>query len=461
MMVILRPLLYYSMVIFFKNTAVSSTNQMLVVFTSKWRDSYSRHSGFYAVYSSCSVLTAANGSISSPNYQSNSNRSDIVCWIISQPVEYVIKLTLTSLQLSSGGDFFRVYDGNSTIVPLLLSADSEDSPVHVITSSSNQMLVVFTSDANNPSNGTRFSASYTAITCSVLTSANGSISLPNYQSNYKESDYVCWIISQPVGYVIGLSLDRPPLGDDGDWLVRVYDGNSTNARKLISSSGDNVPSRIIASSANHMLVVFTSDAYSDFSNGTGLSASYSSITCTVLTSAKGNISLSTYPIKNNTMVYVCWLISQPDDYVISVSIKKYSFQYAFRFFDGDSTNSTELNPGHTDVTSSANKMFIVLSFDAKDVIGQLKFGGLKVSYNSSSYSSFYSCSALTSASGNISANYQSRHDRYMGPYMTEYLGSVCWLISQPADYVISLSFNHFRLNGRWENVRVFDGSCTN
>ena len=134
-----------------------------------------------------------------------------------------------------------------------------------------------------------------------------------------------------------------------------------------------------------------------------------------------------------------------------MSTKNFGLQPPFRFFDGNSTNSIELYP-RTDFTSSANKMFIVLISAA-----QFKFRGLKVSYNSSSYSSFYSCSALTSTNGNISY-YQSRPDRNI-PYI---IGSSCWLISQPAEYVISLSFNHFRLNGGWTNrVRVFDGSRTN
>ena len=133
-------------------SVVSSTNQMLVVFTSDSTNDNRYYSGFYASYSSCTVLTSNNGAISSPNYPDDYNDLDSVCWMISQPDDHVVKLSFNSFWTDRDNDFVRVFDGNSTNSPLLLSVSGNTRPSDV-TSSYHQMLVVFSSDDANVRSG--------------------------------------------------------------------------------------------------------------------------------------------------------------------------------------------------------------------------------------------------------------------------------------------------------------------
>ena len=125
-------------------SVASSTNQMLVIFTSNNATTYR---GFNATYSSCTVLTSSNGSISTPNYPGLYNNYDSVCWAISRPVGFQVTLSFNTFQTESPYDVVRIYDGTSTNSPQLLSASGTTLP-SAVTSSSNQMLIFFTSDSS-------------------------------------------------------------------------------------------------------------------------------------------------------------------------------------------------------------------------------------------------------------------------------------------------------------------------
>ena len=136
----------------FNNSAVSSTNKILVVFTS---DLSSTDHGFEAIYTSCSVLTDASGNISSSNYPNNYKKDDSVCWIMSPPVGSVVKLKFNNFQTEADYDFVRVFDGSSMNSPQLLSVSGNSIPslLTTITSTSNRMLVVFSSDGSGAAKG--------------------------------------------------------------------------------------------------------------------------------------------------------------------------------------------------------------------------------------------------------------------------------------------------------------------
>ena len=140
-----------------QHTVVSPTERMLVVFAT---DSANTYLGFTASYSSCSVLTSTGGSISSTNPEwMTYNNWDSICWLIRQPAGRVASLTFSYLDTEFGYDYVRVFDGHSANSPQLLSA-SGNSVQSAVTSSSNEMLVVFTSDNSWVFKG--FQANYTS-----------------------------------------------------------------------------------------------------------------------------------------------------------------------------------------------------------------------------------------------------------------------------------------------------------
>ena len=119
-------------------TAVSSTYQMIVTLNKV--SAFTIYAGYFE-YSSCTVLTKYSGSISSPNYPKNYNNMDSV-----------IQLTFNNLVTEKYSDFVRVFDGDSTHSPVLWSASGRIAH-RIEFSTSNTMLVVFTSNADNTDHG--------------------------------------------------------------------------------------------------------------------------------------------------------------------------------------------------------------------------------------------------------------------------------------------------------------------
>ena len=132
---------------FASNTVVSPTDQMLVAFNSN-SNTDENSSGFSGSYSHCSEMLSSGGSITSPNYPGNYDNFDSVCWVISPPDGYTVTFSFNEFSTELDFDLVRLFDGNSTNSPVLLSASGDKLPTGV-TSSSNSMLVVFTSDFHN------------------------------------------------------------------------------------------------------------------------------------------------------------------------------------------------------------------------------------------------------------------------------------------------------------------------
>ena len=129
-----------------KEPVVTLANQMFVVFTSNFNNTNDvKYEGFNASYTSCTVLTSISGEISSPNYPNNYNTLQSVCWVVSQPDDYNVTLSFHDFHTEPNWDMVRIFDGNSTNSPLLLAASGNVLPFPV-TSTSNQMLIVFNSD---------------------------------------------------------------------------------------------------------------------------------------------------------------------------------------------------------------------------------------------------------------------------------------------------------------------------
>ena len=148
---------------YYKTFLVPSSKQALVVFTS---DSSSplpgfNLPGFEAKYAPCSVLTSAGGgTISSSNYPNNYDDLENSCWLIDLPAGYVATLSFNSLNIEFNFDYVRVFDGPSTSSPALLVTTGSQLPGDV-TSSTNQMLVTFSSDHTNNFSG--FQATFNAV----------------------------------------------------------------------------------------------------------------------------------------------------------------------------------------------------------------------------------------------------------------------------------------------------------
>ena len=251
------------------------------------------------VCSGANSLTTLSGSFTDGvgNYGNNMQ----CMWLIEVP-SGTIRLSFTQFNTEAGYDFVKVYDGSSVSAQLLTQPLSGASPPGSITSSSNMMYVVFTTDSSVVGPG--FQASYqpggssssvvvpvpstpvvvpsvpsttTAGACTratTLTAVSGSISDgPGSYSN----DAVCsWFIQVGVPVTFTFSTLNTEANYD---FVKIYEGvssvdmalSSPLSGLLLSTSGASAPGPVTANSGS-MLVVFSSD----FSvNAGGFEASYS------------------------------------------------------------------------------------------------------------------------------------------------------------------------------------------
>jgi hypothetical protein len=248
----------------------SSSSEMLVVFKS---DSSFTYPGFQATYYAApsdstttvaaprcasTILTSPNGTVTSPNFPQDYG-NDLNCtWLIGAPPGNLIVFALNLIDLEGSyttefGDYVRVYDGASVFSPVLLYA-SQWRPPPAVVSSSNRMLITFITD--NSEAGQGFHASYSQ--CSELAGVSGSISSPNYPDNYDDNTVQCWIIAGAAeASVVQVSFDSFQLEDGWDrlWL---YDGRSRDSPLLLYATGYNVPSPVVSTS-NQVMVIFQTD----------------------------------------------------------------------------------------------------------------------------------------------------------------------------------------------------------
>ncbi|KAH9496283.1 Dorsal-ventral patterning tolloid-like protein 1 [Bulinus truncatus] len=115
------------------------------------------------VYKGCvKNLTQTSGVIKSPNYPSKYDSSSNCRWTITVPVNYVIKLNFTSLQLECNYDYVTVYDGLYTSSPQLGRYCALPNGT-LLQSSANTLLITFTSDTSVEYTG--FRVTYNATGC--------------------------------------------------------------------------------------------------------------------------------------------------------------------------------------------------------------------------------------------------------------------------------------------------------
>ena len=117
-------------------------------------------------FAGCSgIYTAANGTITSPNYPQNYPINKLCKYRIKVTAGMRIQLNFSEIDVEShrtcNYDYVRIYNGADETAPPLGAYCSRHAAA-TVTSSSNQVLVVFRSDNSNTARG--FSARYTSVT---------------------------------------------------------------------------------------------------------------------------------------------------------------------------------------------------------------------------------------------------------------------------------------------------------
>uniref|UniRef100_A0A8C2FWR8 CUB and zona pellucida-like domain-containing protein 1 n=1 Tax=Cyprinus carpio TaxID=7962 RepID=A0A8C2FWR8_CYPCA len=273
----------------YRNQSFKSSNNDLTVFF------YSDHSvtrrGFYATWlfvESCGgYMTDWMGDFSSPRYPNNYPDNSYCTWTIHSTGNMTVSLTFTDVVLETCCDYIKVYDGPSTLHPLL--GEIREYRNQSFKSSSNDLTVFFYSDSSVTRRG--FHANWVFVVphpeCGGHLYGSGLFSSPNYPNYYHDNAYCVWYLSALQGQRIFLTFADVQLERccNCDYIT-IYDGSSTGHSQLGKVCFNDTTHQVFHSSSRYLTVVFRSD-YSGVSHG------FKALFTSSLSADEGHVNCST------------------------------------------------------------------------------------------------------------------------------------------------------------------------
>ncbi|MFZ4107163.1 CUB domain-containing protein [Flavobacterium sp.] len=400
-----------NLIIEFSGTSIPSTvttnlgiGAMCVKYTT---DSTTNYSGWTANYNSiittpaCSGLTTITnptGTFGDGSGANNYTNNQKCYWYISPPCATSVTLSFSQLNIENGYDFVQVYDSLSATNQIGLPYTGNTLPASV-TSNTGVMLVVFSSDFTNTSQG--FTANYTSTGssyCTGVTTLNtsdyGTISDGSGANTYCNNSNCSWLIQPPNATGVTLNFtafDLEEPSTDGNSIydvVEVYDGTSASGTLLGRFTGGNIPSAI-SSSGGSMFVKFTSDI-SDTYQGwsayyTSTQNSYCNSSSSTLTAPSGTFTDGSGTNKYANNSNCSWLIQPPSATSITLSFTSFDTELDYDgviVYDGVNSSATILDQFTgsaipSSLTSTSGSMFVVFLSDE-----YIRANGWNASYTS-------------------------------------------------------------------------------
>ncbi|XP_073493307.1 embryonic protein UVS.2-like [Phyllobates terribilis] len=186
------------------------------------------------LYYQCDVcsnlLIQDNGILTSANYPSAYPTNANCVWLFRIPSNQV-SLNFVAFDIQSSpncvSDYIRIYDGPTKRHPVLIDRTCGSGVVPPIISSTNQLLVEFSSDSSIT--GTGFKALYSTVTCGGTFYTPGrNITSPSYPNSYYPNLKCDYKITAPVGSRIRLTVSDFQIEDgenclfDAFYVVDIY-----------------------------------------------------------------------------------------------------------------------------------------------------------------------------------------------------------------------------------------------
>ncbi|KAG6453574.1 hypothetical protein O3G_MSEX008219 [Manduca sexta] len=383
----------------------STHNYMYVKFVS---DISVSGSGFYANYTTIDaecggIYHDTTGLINHPSKSNENYKNDQKCtWLLIAPEGLHIKLTWNRFDLETmmdcGSDYVELIEIDENNENNLMGKFCGTKAPPALTSSTNRLMIKFTSDSSIGSSG--FSVSYTFLDekthCGgMYIKTHGYIYSPGYPKHYEPNRDCAWIIEVPAGQQIKLNisefdLERPIRNkcNLGDYLELRNGGTDTSP--LIGQFCGKFKSRIITSMTNVLYLHFHSDFYL---TGQGFKIEWDgSITgCGgTLTSSTGSITSPNYPNNYNENAECFYKIVVNPGSIIRISFRELDLERTYmckddyvEIFDGrDSTANSlgkycAMSPALSNIVTSSNYAFIKFRSDF-----YLSRKGFHLDYNS-------------------------------------------------------------------------------
>lgn len=401
-------------------------------------------------------LTDYSGTFGCDGYANNVE----VTWSISVNTDFIILLEFDLFTTQSAYDFVTIFDGPDTSATNLGSWSGRFKPP-ALSSSSNELYVIFTSDSSVTLSG--FEASYTTYyvgnddsacfssTSHTLSDSHGTFGCSGYGNDVT----VTWVIDAPAGDIISVEFVNFNTELNAD-IVTIYDGETTTSPVIGTYSGSVIPPSV-RSSGNSMFVKFQTSPSTQLS---GFEASYQSLVknntsvipkCSssgskTLTTPEGEFGCNGY----ENHLDMSWTITVSSTKRINLSFLFLATEEIYdyiKIYDGTSTSSTLLatvsgTVAPNDIVSSSNNVLVTFHSD-----GSVNSLGFTIDYFSVEMSQACNHNAqyqLTAADGDIGC------DGYANNVQ------VSWHIHTFG--MILLHFNSIETEEAYDTISVYDGA---
>ncbi|EDV28197.1 uncharacterized protein TRIADDRAFT_53561 [Trichoplax adhaerens] len=293
-------------------------------------DGFNQAPTFRLAYTSsvCGARLSGNsGTFSSPNYPNNYTPNVGCEYSIEAPLGKAIQVRFSTFQLggTACSSSIEVHNGLSRSSPTLGIYCNNRNPF-TITSSGNRMWLLFLS---GPTAGRGFNATYTTTSTKcggAFTSRHGSLSSPNYPSNYGANEECIWTITVSPHNIVQLSFNSFNIEGtnnvcNNDYL-EVRQNSSTGA--LIGRyCGHNLPGTV-RSLGNKMWIKFVSNKAVQ---AKGFHATYTTACGGILYAAKGGVLASPhYPSNYDNRSFCTWTLTTQPGFVLTLTFTNFNLQ---------------------------------------------------------------------------------------------------------------------------------------
>nr|XP_023646366.1 cubilin [Paramormyrops kingsleyae] len=310
-----------------------------------YSDSIINDYGFLAEYHiiPCGgIFNSSTGSVGSPTLSISDYHHNINCtYHIIVGTNRIVELKFDTFNLEASSscqyDYLAVYDGPDTLGPLLGKFCGREVP-STLKSSTNQLFIVFWTDATVSGEGWRATYSETLGPqqgCGgYLTNPTGTFGSPdiNLDGKYESRLNCLWLIAAPVNKVVELTfstfeLEGPTQGTCKYDYVQIFDGDSANFPLVGTFCGNAVPAPF-RSTGNFLTVHFITDNTVAFS---GFNATYKTedMLCGGsfnATSSPQTITSPMFPNAYPDSTSCRWILDSPPQENIKVSVQSFHLQ---------------------------------------------------------------------------------------------------------------------------------------
>ncbi|PVD36009.1 hypothetical protein C0Q70_02979, partial [Pomacea canaliculata] len=257
----------------------SSSFTVTILFRSDGKSNASAHETGFQIYFrqfepaalTFGPYSASSGTLSTPGYPNVYNGEADIIWTITTKPYTTITLLFQDVQ---SNDYLYMFDGTNNYSPMIgQQLCSSSQPPLTRSSTANQMMIEFKRDELNGLNSS-FEASYSTHSkeCGnwLLTDGEGFLESPGYPLLFPANTYCNWTITVKEGFVVVLKFEDFNVGqqatDCQNAIVKLYDGNTTDADRVIGTYCGNQLVPTVNSTSNSLTVVLNafSSAYTGF-----------------------------------------------------------------------------------------------------------------------------------------------------------------------------------------------------